>query len=901
MASGSSSWAGGVESAQSDSLITASVAVGYVLAEWSYHIEWESQDIWPRIFFPFCTALASSFSSARHAAYLVWQRPKTGSPACPSAPHPGSNVDNANANGSASQHTPSSDKSVPEWAKPPQHLSNWAFFQASYKPLNGPEWAYVVARIGSIGCAISALALHTVGNAGAGSADNQPSSARWIVPDRSCDAARRLVAIFNLFALSGSGAIILVRALALHKFRRPFEKPILWILWGSLQALILVEVIAMSSVSTHDGSRFCITGGNSLNVPNVITHLPYFLPILSSTLCFFLIARYLIAYRRQNREAWTAGLTFRLYLRDSFLHWLLTMALFLPLVIIYIIEQSHSPSLFTLDAMAIESAGQTHRAETEVHRWRVTAILNLCTACPAAYACRIFVNLRRCLEHDIGHGAAGGVGATAAYEYTTGMRGPGAGGVWTAGMGASRLRNRSAAAAAVSAGAGYTYPHPYPYPNPYQYPYAYPPGGNAQPTMVQQYQFPTNHLDPTALSNQYAYSNSNNNNHQQYPSATTSQPMYHQISRIYGGEQAMSMNAVPARWTGGSMGNGIAAGGGGVVGVGVGSNIGVGTAVRMGPRASTGTASAINQQQHSPQMAEPTSQVQFQLPGIHHQLGLPAIAPGAGVGPEGERRDQQGDGGLFGTGTATFPLGLGMAGQSQQPHAAMTGEFMQAMNASGLPFQLAPPPPPPVPFPLPFQNPYPALPERQLVVVQEDWGDTHPDLVFSLNGGLDDDEEDEQLQQHYGMGFSQSHGQGSGTGAVYALEMGTPPVAGGGVGPQVSASVSGSGLLASTAAPQTQSPTASYHPTSVSASMGYPPPPAGTSPAHSQARPQSQPQPHHQQQEQRAIGYDSHDQEEGEGDDDDGSWMDHPEECECDGCCETDTEANQPVRQVFEP
>ncbi|KAE8271111.1 hypothetical protein A4X09_0g1238 [Tilletia walkeri] len=888
---------------QSNSLITASLALGYVLTEWTYHLEWENSDIWPRILSPFLATLAALFYSIRHSVRRAWYQRQLRKAIVKDSKDSSPTAANTPATRPGSPSRGPSEKSIPEWALPSQHPSK-SFFRTSHKPLNGPEWAYVFARIGSVGCALSALALHTVGNIGVGD-ESLDEALRWKIPDRNCNAAVRLKAGFNLFALSGSGAIILVRALALHKFRRPFEKPILWMLWGSLQALILVELITISSISTHDGSRFCLTGPNSFSVPNIVPLLPYFLPILSSTLCFVLIARYLIAYRRQNPDAWAAGWTFRLYLRDSFIYWLSSMLLFLPLLVIYIVEQTRLPAL--TGTLVPDEAGLERDAE--IQRWKIMAALNLCTACSAAYACRIFVNLRKCLEHDLGRGAAaGGMGATA-YEHNQTTAGPNAvppgsrganGGVWaTGGMAPSRLRNRSAAAA-MSAGAGmagHQYPHQqyqYPYPNSYLYPNLNVPG-QQQPTIPGQggyYQHPSTCQDPStfpAHPNQAYY-------HPQ--SATTSQPIYHQISRIYGGEQAMSVNAISSRWAAGPMGSGISAGGAG--GVGVHSSLAPGAASRVGVQRSFtggvgagGPATSFQLQQGQPQAAgmnETASQVQFQLPAIHQQFS-------GAQGGEGEKVGQQGEGGpSFASGMGTVSHSLGVMGsplqqqqqqQQQQQHpAAMTGEFLQAMNASGLPFQLAPPATLPLHEQQQQQQPYPllsqapSLPERQLVVVQEDWGDTHPDLVFSLNGGLDDDEEEEEMQQQYlqqqqqqqqqyGMGFN--HGAGA---YLPGMGMVAVPSAGSASMPLSSMAPTSATAQSSVAEAQTSRPN-----TASSASIIPPPPPSTESAGRDP-------------QDQLAEREEADDDD----DDDDGSWMDHPEECECDGCCETDTEASDYVR-----
>ncbi|KAK0561344.1 hypothetical protein OC844_003256 [Tilletia horrida] len=854
---------------QANSLITASVAVGYVLTEWSYHIEWESADIWPRILFPFLawatTCCTSAWTKLRALQLRSWfqQRAqqlkrRTGAAGGPAGGGAGAGGSGGATQPSDSGATPSaslsaSDKSIPEWALRSRPLL------PSRKPLNGPEWAYVLARIGSIGAALASLAVHTVGALGARPADADADH-RWDVPDRNCSAALRLTALFNLFALSGSGAIVLVRALALHKFQRPLEKPILWLLWGSIQALILLECISNDAVSSRDGSRVCVAGGDTISVHLVVILLPYFLPILSTSLCLLLVARYMFAYRRSNPEAWRVSWTFRLYLRDSFQYWLLSMALFLPLLLAYIIQQSTTPGFQILWSINMDEL--SNQVRSVVDRWRLTAILNLCPTLTAAYACRIFVNLRRCLEHDLGGVAAGGMGATA-YEYTATGPGGGRGGITTGA--ASRLRSRqgpvrSFGAAAGFAGAGSAAGGPvYPYPYYYQYPY------------------PQAQVNAIPIARLHAGSQAAATDAARAQSATTSQPIFSQISRIYGGEEAMATtHAVTPNWAGGPMGSNTGFG----LGSAVGSSAAAALRVARRPSVGGGLASMGNQQPGTGTTAEGTSQVQFQLPGIHQQLaqaGQPAPGEEADIEKAGGEAGAAAAGGSAAAAAAATAASAGLRPYpqmycppplpilDQQQHAAVAGSFIQAMNASGMPYYLGPSPSQQAPLP---------EPERQLVVVQEDWGDTHPDLVFSLNGGLDEEEEEQeemqrqfqyqlqQQQQQQGYGMTPMGGA-TGRWWIPGQSVGLAP-------PPAAAMAVAAGRQLGPSHP---------HPYQASTTVGQQPHPQ----PQLAVRPNPAPPAEAEAEADTVAG-------------DDESWMYHPEECECDGCCETDTEASDYVR-----
>ncbi|KAL9935454.1 hypothetical protein V8E36_005802 [Tilletia maclaganii] len=837
--------------AESDSLITAAFAAGLVFAEWSYHVEWEVSDIWPRVFWPALAAavsLATAVSSRIRTLWLACRR-RGGKRRTAATP----------AGAEVAPDTPASEKTIPAWA-----LHQHPAFPV-YKPLNGPEWAYVVARIGSIGCALCELAIHVIGDLGVGP-ESESFEQRWQIPDRNCSAARRLEAIFSLFALSGSGAIILVRALALHKFQRQFEKPILWALWMCLQALVLFEIVSIDAVSSHDGTRFCVIGPRSLHVPNVVILLPYVLPIASSTLCFIMIARYLLAYRRANPAAWRTGWTFRLYLRDSFWYWVVSIGVTLPLLILYTVQQVRIPGLFTMTRTMELSPNLL--AEVLTQRWRLKAIRNLVAPITAAYACRIFVNLRRCLEHDLGGG-----GPRGATGYGHGATAPG-GGAGATGVhsgrctgGQSRARVRTAALAESGAGGAFTAsaaPVPQLQPYPYQYTYPYP-HANFNPTQITR--------GTRAQTSDHVASD-----------MAANSPMYSQISRMYGGEQAVTPTVSMPGWAGtlaAPMPTQTAAAGLGPTGGTIPAH------ARHVRRPSTGGAVGTSSATQPYTLPPGTSA----LPSIHQQLAV-AESPGLPVDQTIGNWEMPRE----------YPQLMIHTIWQQQQQAAVTGGLIQAMNASGLPIRadtaLLPPPA--------------TLSERQLVVVQEDWGDTHPDLVFSLNGGIDGEEEDveemqrilffqQQQQLHHQQQQQQQQQQQHHPGhpnqlngplgpmhdpwwmrkeAEYVLQMHGVPA-----GTTISPShPTTQGQVGGSLSPPITGPSASTSTSALTPALSTTP--AGTSDEATNTDATTT----------VVVGGPKVAGDDDDDDDSDQSWMHHPEECECDGCCETDTEASDYVR-----
>ncbi|KAK0545860.1 hypothetical protein OC846_005500 [Tilletia horrida] len=1156
---------------QEDILITASLALGYVFTEWSYHIEWELVDIWPRILFPFLAFLhrhiytrienriqahrqrhlraqpptaKKSSSKSKSRSRLSSPIPKlptlgyffsrrlrksSSSASTSSSPRPGAekkpegvgnNSDSASipasaraaalendtastpgrGNGSPNTHTivdqdahlegrtsqPQPDfgaRSIPEWAIPTQ-IPRFAWLY-TYQPLNGPEWAYVLARLGSIGAAITSLMVLTIANSGVG---EEGSPTQWDIPDRNCSVTRRFRSIFNMFALSGSGAIVMVRALALHKFKRPFEKPILWVLWAALQLMLLIEVVGVGTSSPHDGTRFCVAGTPVYNIPVTVVLLPYFLPLLSSTLCFFLIARYLIAYRSQYPELWRAGWTFRLYLRDSFYYWVLTVVLFLPMVLIYAILQSEFPN--THDYSAALALIVQFRLRITVALNHLLAVLNLAVAFSAGYACRIFVNLRRCLEQDLvaGGGGMGGGGAAGPHVPTAAPTGGGGNGAtgYTYGpvatpVPAGVIRSGFAVVrrpslhttngqhvssynynpAVVSAG---------PNGHAVQYMHLQSPDPNScaspltpqqqlqlqqllfqqqQQFLLMQQQFVNINQRNAACGGGTAGSAQGSNLAvpQQQPTsiersaaadanATTSQPMFSQISNIYGVQRSMSFSgvagtsptsqqpqsppsahqpqaqaphlppsAVPAAAAtamataatavaspldnvavAGVIGCG-APGPAGATGTGISSP---GPLSNRPSRRALGSMSTSNtpqpphfQSQPGPTIGGVTTEAgsgpavcpnqrgSYQMPGIHQKL-LPQLTTMQGAAP--------------------MPAGPASAGAD--PSSPTDAVLIQAMNASGIPqhpqnasvhqsqqlqqltaAQQAGPQGPGAqqsqqqqlltpmqqyrqqtllptytPYPQQFQQPYttyyhcanmpqhprlcvppppPPMPERQLVVVQEDWGDTHPDLVFSLNGGLDDDEEEEEqlrLQQQQSNANLETRARGPGptynwqTSPNSGYPGQVPPgilLSAAEVVPGTSAPMSTAAMPSIALTPNQQAVSVLTNPFGVTNALagsaqvggGHALLPsmmmvASSVPVSTEMPRSLPPTPppsrrlsvQHQQPASTGGGNRVEEEDEEEDDDDDGSWMDHPSECECDGCCETDTDASDYVR-----
>ncbi|KAN0064031.1 hypothetical protein ACQY0O_003637 [Thecaphora frezii] len=229
--------------------------------------------------------------------------------------------------------------------------------------------AYFCSRIGGFGVSVAAVLHQFVGNLRAGPETQGVGVERWHYANFACNAAKRSINTFTFISIAGSTGILLLRCLALWRFKRSILIPLL-LLWIASPVLFFVNIFNLSSKSRCNGLTPCAALPPKLKALPVLVYMPWFvLPVFDSTI----LVLSLIGLHRATAKRDASRLE-RMFRFDNMLYYAVTLITVIPIPIWYLV------------------AGRDGR---------MMVYTSLYVSLSSVLSCRIFINLWKAIGREL--------------------------------------------------------------------------------------------------------------------------------------------------------------------------------------------------------------------------------------------------------------------------------------------------------------------------------------------------------------------------------------------------------------------------------------------------------------------------------------------------------------------